>query len=98
MLKNILGIVKLHFVKFQVPADFEKTVAVVGIEGAFGDYTFKSYGLVMIVKSSTLAMIQTDMFDYKPSQKVRPKAPKMINNKAWVKVALKEYLYFLVDH
>ena len=55
---------------FQVPEGFEKSVAVVGVTGTFGDYVFKSYGLVRVVKSSTLAMIQTDMYEYKPSQKV----------------------------
>ena len=55
-----------------MPEGFEKSVAVVGVTGTFGDYVFKSYGLVRVVKSSTLAMIQTDMFEYKPSQKVSP--------------------------
>ena len=53
-----------------MPEGFEKSVAVVGVTGTFGDYVFKSYGLVRVVKSSTLAMIQTDMYEYKPSQKV----------------------------
>ena len=56
---------------FQIPEDFEKSVAVVGVIGNFGDYTFKSYGMVRVVKEATLAMIQTDMYDYKPGQQVK---------------------------
>ena len=42
-----------------------------GVIGNFGDYTFKSYGMVRVVKEATLAMIQTDMYDYKPGQQVK---------------------------
>ena len=60
----------LFYCSLQIPAGFEKSVAVVGAEGKFGDYQFKTYGLVKVVKDATLAMIQTDMYDYKPKQKV----------------------------
>ena len=56
----------------QLPEEFSKnTAAIIAIKGKFGEYDFLSYKVVRVVKSSTLSMIQTDMYDYRPGQEVQ---------------------------
>ena len=62
---------KLKCFQMQLPADFKKGVAILRINGTFGNYKILSYKSVRVIKSSTLSLIQTDKYDYRPKQDVK---------------------------
>ena len=62
---------QLKCFQMQLPQDFEEGTAALRIKGTFGDYNILSYKSVRVIKSSTLSLIQTDKFDYRPKQEVK---------------------------
>ena len=62
---------KLNCFQMQLPDDFSEGTAALRIKGTFGDYNILSYKSVRVIKSSTLSLIQTDKFDYRPKQEVK---------------------------
>ena len=62
---------KLKCIKMQLPEDFSSGTAAIRITGTFGDYNILSYKSVRVIKSSTMSLIQTDKFDYRPKQDVK---------------------------
>ena len=62
---------KLKCFKLQLPADFDEGTAALRVKGTFGNYNILSYKSVRVLKSSTLSLIQTDKFDYRPKQDVK---------------------------
>ena len=62
---------KLKCFQTQLPEDFSEGTAALRIKGTFGDYNILSYKSVRVIKSSTLSLIQTDKFDYRPKQEVK---------------------------
>ena len=62
---------QLKCFKLQLPADFDEGTAALRVKGTFGNYNILSYKSVRVLKSSTLSLIQTDKFDYRPKQEVK---------------------------
>ena len=62
---------KLNCFQMQLPENFSESTAALRIKGTFGDYNILSYKSVRVIKSSTLSLIQTDKFDYRPKQEVK---------------------------
>jgi len=60
----------LHCHPLALPDDFNDRYAIVGIKGQIGDYKILSYKSVRVLKSTSLNLIQTDKYDYRPAQEV----------------------------